>query len=198
MLMDKLLKTTEQTVSTMSKKNKLMIAIASVVVIAVIVMLICHYAIKNDTVIMQPLEVSDPVQVAGKLKVSPRVANDIVGGIQKAVAKPPVMSWAVQAKDTQEAAKIVEKQIENKTAPPLPPADKTIVTPQETKVDVYRIDLDADWEVGIGYGNHDGDSYIPIEIQRNYSKHKAIAAEVHMDMSLQKVKGYEIKHVWRF
>ena len=83
---------------------------------------------------------------------------------------------------------------ENKT-PPLPPADKTVVTPKETKVDVYRIDLDADWEVGIGYGNHDGQSYVPVELQRNYAKHKAVAVEVHMDTGLKKVEGYEVKHV---
>ena len=108
------------------------------------------------------------------------------------------MSWVVSANDTQEAAKIVEKQIESKTTPPMPPADKTVVTPRETKVDVYRIDMDADWEIGVGYGNHDGKNYVPVEVQRNYSKHKAIAAEIHMDTSLRKVEGYEVKHVWRF
>ena len=153
---------------------------------------------EKDTTIMQPTDISNSAAVADKLNVSEAKAKDVVRAIEKAVEKPPAMSWTVTARDMQEAAKVVEKQIESKTAPPMPPADKTVVTPRETKVDVYRIDMDADWEIGVGYGNHDGKNYVPVEVQRNYSKHKAIAAEIHMDTSLRKVEGYEVKHVWRF
>ena len=152
----------------------------------------------KDTTIMQPADISNSPAVADKLNVSEAKAKDVVRAIEKAVEKPPATSWSVTAKDTQEAARVVEKQIESKTAPPMPPADKTVVTPRETKVDVYRIDMDADWEIGVGYGNHDGKSYVPVEVQRNYAKHKAIAAEIHMDTGLRKVEGYEVKHVWRF
>ncbi len=170
---------------------------------AAIVLLLTAFAVfwpekEKDTVIMQPVDVSNPAVMADKLDVSEPKAKDIVKAIERATEKPPIMSWTVTAKDTQEAARVIEKQIENKTAPPMPPADKTVVTPRETKVDVYRIDMDADWEIGIGYGNHDGKSYVPVELQRNYSKHKAVAAEVHMDTGLREVEGYEVKHVWRF
>ena len=180
----------------MGEKGFLAAAIISLLFVVGGILFINHS--KEDATIMQPAEVSNPAVVADKLDVSEPEAKDIVKAIEKERSKAPATSWVVSANDTQEAAKIVEKQIESKTAPPMPPADKTVVTPRETKVDVYRIDMDADWEIGVGYGNHDGKSYIPVEAQRNYAKHKAIAAEIHMDTGLRKVEGYEVKHVWRF
>jgi len=197
MILKQFLETIKQRIP-LNNKQLMIAALVILLIIAALITWVWNHNIRNDTAVMQPAAVNDPAQVGAKLNVSPWVAKDIVQGIQKAVEKPPVMSWTVPTNNVQEAARVVEKQIENKTAPPLPPASKTIVTPRETKVDVYRIDLDSDWEVGVGYGNHEGDSYIPIEIQRNYSKHKAVAVEVHMDMSLKEAKGYELKHIWRF
>jgi len=61
--------------------------------------------------------------------------------------------------------------------------------------------------VSLGYGIHNGDDYIPVEVERVYSHSKgidkAISLEVHVDVpeisspSL-KVTGGEVKHSWRF
>lgn len=190
-------RTIKQRVTTLDKKQQLILC-AAVLLLAVFAYMFIVGRDKENTVVMQPVDTSNPTVVVDKLNVSEAKAKDTVKAIEKAREKPPTMSWTVTAKDTQEAAKVVEKQIKSKTAPPMPPADKTVVTPRETKVDVYRIDMDADWEIGVGYGNHDGKSYVPVEVQRNYAKHKAIAAEIHMDTGLRKVEGYEVKHVWRF
>lgn len=196
-MLSQLARTIKQRVTSLDKKQQLILC-AAVLLFAVFAYMFGGWHKGKDTVIMQPTDVSNPAVVADKLNVPEAKAKDIVKAIETAVEKPPATSWSVQAKDTQEAARVVEKQIENKSAPPMPPADKTVVTPRETKVNVYRIDMDADWEIGVGYGNHDGKSYVPVEVQRNYAKHKAIAAEIHMDTGLRKVEGYEVKHVWRF
>lgn len=154
---------------------------------------------RHDTVIVKSAAITNPVQVAKALDVSVKTGEQIVAGIEKAAQKPPYSSWTVPARDTQEAAKMVEKQIKDKTAPVLPVADKTIITPQETKVDVYRITLDKPWEVGIGYGNHNGTNYIPVEIQRNYGKNRALAIEAHVGtLGGGQIIGWEVKHKWRF
>ena len=51
------------------------------------------------------------------------------------------------------------------------------------------------WEVGIGYGIHNGKSYVPVEIQRNYKEDKAISIEFHK--TTKGTQGYEIKHKWK-
>lgn len=55
------------------------------------------------------------------------------------------------------------------------------------------------WELGVGLGVHGGSVYVPVELQRNYSKNKAISAEVHLDAEdLKHVNGAEVMHKWRF
>jgi hypothetical protein len=63
-------------------------------------------------------------------------------------------------------------------------------------------------EFGLGYGVHDGDSYIPISVEKVYSHgklvDKAVELEVHVDIPEStsnvnlKVTGGEVKHKWRF
>lgn len=55
------------------------------------------------------------------------------------------------------------------------------------------------WEIGVGIGSHNGDTYIPVELQRNYATDKAISVEVHLDYpDVTKVEGYEVMHKWKF
>lgn len=100
--------------------------------------------------VMTPEQVSDPAQVAKQLDVPQHVAQDIVREIHYVTQQPPAVSYTVQASTPQQAAQVVGKQIKTGTTPvSLPPADKTIVTPQEQKVDVYRINLDKPRAVGV-------------------------------------------------
>lgn len=54
------------------------------------------------------------------------------------------------------------------------------------------------WELGVGLGRHEGDTYIPVSVQRNYNHNKAFQLELHIDPSNQKVTGAALQHKWRF
>jgi hypothetical protein len=103
-----------------------------------------------DTVIMQPAEVQDVGKLQKELDISKMEAVELKKQIAVVSSMPPVATYYVPAKTTQQAAAAIEKQIkEDKVPVELPPADKTIVTPQEQKVDVYRITLDKPRGIGI-------------------------------------------------
>ena len=137
----------------------------------------------------------------------------------------PVTNFTVMASSPQQAAQQVTDRI-NKNDPTLPPAvlektDQTVVSSvsttaeQKTAIDkqnakdgtnisdsyltqVYKNNNYRNWEWSIGYGVQDGKGYIPVGLQRNYSKDKALEAEVHLDPSkIKKVTGGEIKQVWK-
>ena len=55
------------------------------------------------------------------------------------------------------------------------------------------------WELGVGIGKHNGDTYIPLSIQRNYKADKAVSVEIHLDAKdPSKVNGGEVMHKWLF
>jgi len=63
---------------------------------------------------------------------------------------------------------------------------------------VYKFNNYRNWEWSAGYGQHNGDSYVPVGLQRNYSKDKAIDAEIHLDPSnIKNISGWEVKQVWK-
>lgn len=81
--------------------------------------------------------------------------------------------------------------------------DMTKVIQQQMALqrELDRKEFKKNWELGVGIGVHDGDTYVPIEIQRNYKVDKAISAEIHLDADelikgQLKVTGGEIKHKW--
>jgi hypothetical protein len=109
----------------------------------------------------------------------------------------------------QAAAEDVAKRI-NQNHSILPPAaldktDNTIVTINTNKtpqancdVAIFKNNNYRNWEWSAGIGVHEGKSYIPIGLQRNYSKDKAIEAEIHLDPSnVRKITGGEIRQVWK-
>ena len=74
----------------------------------------------------------------------------------------------------------------------------TATLKQEIDVSQLVEPLIPDWEVGVGVGQHDGDLYYPVSLQRNYKANKAIRVELHIKDDLSKVNGYEVQHVWTF
>lgn len=147
------------------------------------------------------------------------IKNAQVGRVQ------PVTNFTVQASNPQQAAQQVADRI-NKNDPTLPPAalektDQTVVSSvkttsaQKAAIDkqnakdgtnindeylaqVYKNNNYRNWEWSAGYGWQNGENYIPIGLQRNYSKDKALEAEVHLDPSnIKKVTGGEVKQVWK-
>jgi len=69
---------------------------------------------------------------------------------------------------------------------------------EEYGVGVYKNNNYRNWEWSIGYGQQNGERYIPIGLQRNYSKDKAVVVEVHLDTGkIKNVTGWEVKQVWK-
>nr|DAN67033.1 MAG TPA: hypothetical protein [Caudoviricetes sp.] len=79
--------------------------------------------------------------------------------------------------------------------PHLPPlalkdTDKTLIAPSAdnrkpnadgtVNLDVYKINTYRNWELGIGAGVERGNVYIPISLQRNYSRKHSVEAELHL------------------
>jgi len=69
---------------------------------------------------------------------------------------------------------------------------KTTANPYD--VAVFKVNNYRNWEWSAGYGMQNGVKYIPIGLQRNYSKDRAIEAEVHIG-GLKNVTGWEMKYV---
>lgn len=75
--------------------------------------------------------------------------------------------------------------------------DATIVAAQpenkDVPVGIYKINNYHNWELGVGMGIHDGKTYLPVSLQRNYSKSHSVAAELHYDLKDNKVNGGEVQ-----
>ena len=111
----------------------------------------------------------------------------------------PINHFTVTAPTLPAAAQQIQERI-NKRDPTLPAAalektDRTAVVANETqqKVDVYKYNGYRNWEWSVGAGLHDGDAYVPIGLQRNYSKDAAVAGEIHTDGKT--VNGVELKYI---
>ena len=207
-----------QTWKTAFKQNKWLIMLV-VFVLLISAMLLwlwqcAHQAEEKyrQAVVLQQekLEQLEQVQELGKaLHISQMNAKELQAAYDELKDKPPVASFTVNAPSLDVAAEQVAERI-NKQDTTLPPAaleksDRTAVVKNDTayKVDVLKINLDKAWEISAGVGNHRGDAYIPVGVQRNYAPNKAVAAEVHLvpeDLVKGKIKasGWEVKHVWRF
>lgn len=60
-------------------------------------------------------------------------------------------------------------------------------------VAVYKNNNYRNWYIGTGVGWHDGNHYVPVSLQRNFSKDAALEWEAHLDGDMN-VKGGEIKY----
>ena len=162
----------------------------------------------QQAVVLQQEQLEQAQELGKALHISQMNAKELQAAYDKLKAKSPVASFTVSAPSLEVAAEQVAERI-NKQDATLPPAaleksDRTAVVKNDTayKVDVLKINLDKAWELSAGVGSHRGDAYIPVEVQRNYAPHKAVAAEVHLvpeDLAKGKIKasGWEVKHVWR-
>lgn len=163
----------------------------------------------RQAVVLQQEQLEQAQELGKALHISQMNAKELQAAYDELKAKPPVASFTVRAPSLEVATEQVAEKI-NKQDTTLPPAalekaDRTAVVKNDTayKVDVLKINLDKAWELSAGVGSHRGDAYIPVEVQRNYAPHKAVAAEVHLvpeDLAKGKIKasGWEVKHVWRF
>lgn len=95
---------------------------------------------------------------------------------------------------------VQEKLARNDAALPkeaLAKTDATIVAEhpenKDVPVGIYKINNYRNWELGVGMGVHDGKTYIPVSLQRNYSKNHSVAVELHYDLKDNKVNGGEVQ-----
>ena len=163
----------------------------------------------QQALVLQQEQLQQTQALSKALHISQINAKELQEVYDELETKPPAASFTVSASSLGVAAEKVAERI-NKQDATLPPAaleksDRTAVVKNDTayKVDVLKINLDKAWELSAGIGSHRGDAYIPVEVQRNYAPHKAVAAEVHLvpeDLAKGKIKasGWEVKHVWRF
>jgi len=57
---------------------------------------------------------------------------------------------------------------------------------------VFKVNNNRAWEWAIEFGKHGGDRYIPVELQRNFSKDAAVSVEYHF---WGREKGFEFKYL---
>lgn len=163
----------------------------------------------RQAVVLQQEQLEQVQSLSKALHISQINAKELQAAYDELNAKMPVASFTVSAPTLEVATEQVAERI-NKQDATLPPAalektDRTAVVKndKEYKVDVLKINLDKAWEISAGVGSHRGDAYIPIGLQRNYDRNKAVVAEVHLvpeDLVKGKIKtsGWEASHVWRF
>jgi len=191
------------------------------IIIAVILLVTClalyfvwqNHASQADklaqALVLSQQQATDKNVLQNKLDLSKQNAEMLASYIKQAQAGQvqPINYFTVQAPDIQQAAQQVADRI-NAKDPTLPPqalikTDNTIVTPNTNKtpdapydVAVFKNNNYRNWEWSIGYGVQGDIKYIPVGLQRNYSKDRAIEAEVHVDPGqVKKVTGGEIKYV---
>ncbi|WP_434132785.1 hypothetical protein KIAC18_000312 [Sporomusa sphaeroides] len=139
-----------------------------------------------------------------ELKISKQNAEMLAAAVAEAKAgqRQPEVKFIVQAPTVQVAAEKVAEQINqrDKTLPPLAleKTDRTIVVPNEQKtsesnwdVGVFKVNNYRNWEWSTGYGQHGGDKYVPVELQRNFSKDAAVSYEHHIGGK----SGFEVKYI---
>lgn len=67
-----------------------------------------------------------------------------------------------------------------------------LTTNEEYGVAVYKNNNYRNWYVGTGIGWHDGQVYVPVSLQRNFSKDAAVEIEGHIRDA--KINGGEVKY----
>lgn len=163
----------------------------------------------RQAVVVQQEQLEQTQALSKALHISQMNAKGLQAAYDELRTKPPVVSFTVKAPSLEAATEQVAERINSQDAA-LPPtalekADRTAVikNDEEYKVDVLKINLDKSWELSAGVGCHRGDAYVPLGVQRNYTPHKAVAAEMHLvpeALARGKIKtsGWEVRHVVRF
>lgn len=160
---------------------------------------------KNETIKTMTTEHAANINaLQNELKVNKQNAEAMQKEITKAQngLRRPESVYTERIIQGQDVVRVVQEKIAtgDSTLPPLALADtdRTVVAAQpdnkDVPVGVYKINNYRNWEMGVGAGVHEGDFYIPISIQRNYSKSHSIEAEVHVSPRDKTINGGSIKY----
>lgn len=164
--------------------------------------------LSSKPVVMTSQQATDPNYLRNKLGMEKKDAEKTTVIIEKAQQGQlqPQGTVVVQAPSVEKAVERVYEKIEKKDPTMAPEAleksDKTIVAPQpeneDYQVGVYKIDLQKKNSIGVGVGQHDGKTYIPVAYERMYARNKAIEIQINYDMNDRKVAGGQVMHKWFF
>jgi len=158
----------------------------------------------QQTTVLSQQQAQDKNVLQNKLDVSKLNAEMLASYIKQAQAGKvqPVNYFTVQSPDLMQATQQVADRI-NANDPTLPPqalekTDRTVVVPNANKtpasnydVGVFKVNNYRNWELSAGVGVHGGDRYVPVELQRNFSKDAAVSVEYHVG---GREKGFEAKY----
>lgn len=172
-----------------------------------ILLVLNYFHNKQQQKLQQAIELSEQQAtninvLQNELKISKQNAELLADAIQKAQNNQvqPITHITVQAPSVEQAVNDVKERI-NKKDSTLPPAaldntDRTVVAEQpaneDYQVGVYKINNYRNWYVGTGVGVHDNDWYVPVSLQRNFSKNSAVEVQVHLDPHDRNVNGGQI------
>ena len=196
------------------KQNVWLVALVAFLLLSALFFWLCQRAQQAEekyrqAVVLQQAQLERAQELGKALHTSQMSAKELKVAYADLKAKPPIASFTVKAPSLESAAEQVSERI-NKQDSALPSTalektDRTAVVKNDIayKVDVLKINLDKSWEFSAGVGRHNGDTYLPVGVQRNYAAHKGVAAEAHLvPDALAKGKimtsGWEVKHVWRY
>lgn len=150
-------------------------------------------ALQKATVLTQQ-QAQNVADLQNELTISKQNAELLADQVKAAIAGKiqPVVTFVQPAVSVDQAATKVQERINtgDTTLPnaALAKTDRTVVTPQEVtqkdgtkdwQVGIYKVNNYKNWEMSAGYGRHGGDTYVPIELRRNYDKVHSVSYEQH-------------------
>jgi len=158
----------------------------------------------QQAMVLTEQQAQDKNVLQNKLDVSKLNADMLASFIKQAQAGQvqPITNFTIQAPSLPVATQQVADRI-NANDPTLPPqalekTDRTVVVANTNKtpasnydIGVFKVNNNRAWEWAIGFGQHGGDRYIPVELQRNFSKDAAVSVEYHVGGH---EKGFEVKY----
>lgn len=189
----------------------LLAVLALIIILCILGWFLWQHQAANESKLQQAIVLSekqaaDNNVLQNELKISKQNAEMLAAAVKQAQAGQlqPVTHFYVQAPTVQQAAQDIAERI-NKNDTTLPPmalekTDRTVTVPQEVtqkdgskewQVGIYKVNNYRNWEWSVGYGQHGGDRYVPVEVQRNFSKDAAASYEHHF---FGKQAGWEAKY----
>lgn len=194
----------------MSRKSRLMAVLFVCLAIILCVLLLgsCKHddaveKTQEETIVLTPEEAVNENVLENKLDMNRSNARETASYIRDAqigLRRPQSLYNERNNGGGSVTYTVQEKLARNDAALPkeaLAKTDATIVAAQpenkDVPVGIYKINNYRNWELGVGMGVHDGKTYIPVSLQRNYSKNHSVAVELHYDLKDNKVNGGEVQ-----
>jgi len=158
----------------------------------------------QQATVLTEQQVQDKNVLQNQLQMSKQNAEMLASYIKQAQAGQvqPVKYFAVQVPNLPVATQQIADRINanDLTLPPesLEKADRTVVVPNTNRtptsnydIGIFKVNNYRNWEYSVGYGQHGGDRYVPVQLQRNFSKDAAVSVEYHIG---GRDLGWEVKY----